>query len=124
MISDNTNSISAATRRILIFNKIDLNSENKINISSDNAIKKLVSAVHEVSCVTEAGLESLEQLLSDEVSHIFSKCAEDSSDSIFGEDVCLISRERHKYHVMRCIEHLNTFLSCGLPMDIAAEELR
>lgn len=124
MISNDINESSNSTRRILLFNKIDLNDKFNQSCAGKDQLLSQLSAVHGMSCITEMGLEKLEQLLSNEVTQVLSKCVEDSGDSIFGEDVCLISRERHKYHIMRCIDHLNAFLSCDLPMDIAAEELR
>lgn len=41
------------------------------------------------------------------------------------EDSVLITRQRHRDHLREAVGHLDVFLNTeGLPMDLAAEELR
>jgi tRNA U34 5-carboxymethylaminomethyl modifying GTPase MnmE/TrmE len=36
----------------------------------------------------------------------------------------IITRERHRYHLRKCVDHLSRFLDANLTMDLAAEEIR
>jgi tRNA U34 5-carboxymethylaminomethyl modifying GTPase MnmE/TrmE len=72
-----------------------------------------------ISCETGDGLNVFERNLQSQVSNII--YGEDGSQST--EDI-LITRQRHRQHLLSCVEHLDLFLNCNLTMDLAAEELR
>jgi tRNA modification GTPase len=84
--------------------------------------ESIFNATYSISCTTGEGLSNLESGLAGELKNFFDELGQgienDSSTQVF------ITRERHRTHVKRCIEHLYKFLSNRLPMDIAAEEIR
>ena len=47
-----------------------------------------------------------------------------SEDFSAQENSVLITRDRHRRHLVETLQHLDDFLSGVLPMDLAAEELR
>ena len=47
-----------------------------------------------------------------------------SRDNNNVQENALITRDRHRRHLMRCASNLDSFLTGRLPMDAAAEELR
>lgn len=110
----------------VIFNKIDLFHDSN---SLGDKIRKLIlennlptSAVSFLSCSTGTGLEELEASLSSAMKNLVSDGGSGSEDG-FSEGQ-LITRTRHRMHVLQCVKHLETFLEEELLMDTAAEELR
>ncbi len=112
-ISENSSSV------LLVFNKIDL-------VESVDALAKekfSVSSNHfKISCTKGMGLDLLEKGISDHINRIL---LSDRNSTIFNDDESImITRDRHRRHVRKCVEHLDMFLSASLPMDLAAEEIR
>lgn len=100
-------------RVILVLNKIDLAMSNP---GIDNAGGTHTTC--SLSCLTGEGVLNFEGALVEAVRSLL------DSDKGPGEDNVLITRERHRRHVLNCVGHLDMFLSEELPMDAAAEELR
>lgn len=117
--------------KMLVCNKMDLlkpspppSSEEEAAVSSHPVLKTLQTATglmpFTTSCVRGEGLSALETGIKQEIDRLLQRSASSSSAA----ESVLITRERHRGHVKRCIDHLNHFLSGYLPMDAAAEELR
>lgn len=107
----------------VIFNKTDLlddeeNSKESIRHLSEG-MNLPRSTVGYLSCTTGEGLQSLESSLSSVI-----KTLTDSGDSNNTREGELITRARHRTHILACVEHLELFLEGNLMMDTAAEELR
>lgn len=122
--------------KMLVCNKMDLltksspppppSSEEEAVLSSHHPVLQTLQTAtglmpFTTSCVRGEGLTALETGIKQEIDRLLQRSA--SSSSSAAESV-LITRERHRGHVKRCIGHLNHFLSGYLPMDAAAEELR
>lgn len=115
-------------KQLLVYNKIDIG-----GISTPSPLSYSVPATS-VSCKTEEGLETLESILSSVARQVLENASSTTgSDSdygfgagsaLFSDDICIISRERHRHHIINCVDHLDRFLLQKLPMDAAAEELR
>jgi tRNA U34 5-carboxymethylaminomethyl modifying GTPase MnmE/TrmE len=71
-----------------------------------------------VSCLSGKGFDSLELGLSQIVQDIL------RSEDFTSKESPIITRERHRSHLLRCGEHLSRFLDRSLPFDLAAEEIR
>lgn len=103
---------------IFLLNKIDLVDNfdpSVLNLTEDiNIFRGNISDMIGISCTTGKGISDLESYLSKTVN----KFIESNGESV------LITRERHRNHLKKCCGHLDRFLSCSLPMDAAAEELR
>ena len=101
------------TKTVYVFNKVD-------TVSSVNELVANPPQDHfYISCSTGQGLEHLESSLT----KLATELVASSSEKDPSQDV-LITRERHRRHLLMCVEHLDHFLSARLPMDLAAEELR
>jgi tRNA modification GTPase len=110
-------------RLFFIENKIDKITKMDKTTSTirDQINTVLESKVIQVSCNSGDGIADLEielgkaalSLVTDPDNH-----SENSSES------AVITRDRHRNHVKRCIYHLDQFIGGNLPMDAAAEELR
>lgn len=126
-----------ASRSILVFNKVDLQSsssmtkerlqhrwaeELRTQYGGTTLPHAMFNSTYSISCTTGEGLNDLESGIAGELKTFFDELGQgienDSSTQVF------ITRERHRTHVKNCIEHLHRFLSGRLPMDIAAEEIR
>mgnify|MGYP003385132255 CR=1 FL=1 len=112
----------------VIFNKTDLLHDRTY---ADMTIKSLtqdkrvpLSAINFLSCSTGTGLPELEASLSSVIKNLIrgddKTCG---NEGRLGEGE-LITRTRHRHHVVQCVRHLETFLGEDLLMDTAAEELR
>ena len=101
---------------IFLLNKIDLveNFDQSVLNIAENKNANNISDIIGVSCSTGKGISEFENYLSRRINKII----ETNGESV------LITRERHRNHLKKCCEHLDRFLSCSLPMDAAAEELR
>ena len=116
---------SKPSKTILVLNKVDLlSSGNPIkdgfqDIRTSFAAKNYLQE-HLISCESGAGLDSLETALSDSIKEVL----QSNENSDFQDEGIMITRERHRRHVRKCVEHLELFLSGMLPMDLAAEEIR
>lgn len=111
---------------LLLFNKSDLYSslqnkplEDLIQSSLESKWSHVTPPFHIISCQTGVGLTDFEKQLQKSVSDIIYG----ENGSHFTENI-LITRQRHRLHLLNCVEHLDTFLKCNLTMDLAAEELR
>lgn len=109
----------------VIFNKTDLLHNKTYGEDIIRALtqdKKLpLSAILFLSCSTGEGLQNLEASLSSVIKNLTGN--KHSGDAGLGEGE-LITRIRHRQHVLHCVQHLETFLGEDLMMDTAAEELR
>jgi tRNA U34 5-carboxymethylaminomethyl modifying GTPase MnmE/TrmE len=76
-----------------------------------------------VSCVTGDGISLFESALTQAALSLLSPQSSDGDVSDATESA-VITRDRHRSHVKRCVRHLDEFIDAGLPMDAAAEELR
>lgn len=74
-----------------------------------------------LSCSTGEGVDALQEHLQEEVKQRFEVGGDLGGAAI---DSPLITRQRHRTHVQRCCELLQTSLLPQLPMDLAAEDLR
>ncbi len=114
-----TDSIKSRSH-ILLFNKMDLYKETPENLVS--TLKSIwADAPHcsSVSCLNGQGMEIFENELEKRVSQIvYGESSQSPSTD------ALITRQRHRSHLENCVSHLDAFLTCRLPMDLAAEELR
>ncbi len=102
----------------VVRNKMDIsdNSDEMQSYDTDMAKRMPNVKTFEVSCLTGNGLEHFENSLSTVLGELVS-----SHD---GQETALVTRERHRSHMIKCLEHLDDFLDQELPMDAAAEELR
>jgi len=122
--------------------------ERRELVEIEEVVSKIGCASLYVSCATGEGLSLLEETLAQAVKTVLNQ-AEDSGSDDEVEGV-LITRERHRRHVLSCVRHLSTFLAGqgvrggggterdenddhdhdeydggdGMLMDLAAEELR
>jgi tRNA modification GTPase len=108
---------------ITVLNKIDLVPKETDDVTSkwfqriEDKNKNLENLVV-VSCAESTGIDQLETRIADQIQSML------QSDEFTSEDGILITRERHRFHLLRCVEHLERFLFEQLPMDAAAEEIR
>jgi tRNA U34 5-carboxymethylaminomethyl modifying GTPase MnmE/TrmE len=72
-----------------------------------------------ISCQTGDGFNVFEKKLQ---THVSNTIYGDAGTRV-NEDI-LITRQRHRQHLLSCVQHLDLFLNCNLTMDLAAEELR
>jgi tRNA modification GTPase len=116
-------------RKLLVCNKIDLmrsSSGDDYSLLSNSAglqslqLKTGLRPFY-TSCIRDEGLKELEDGIKNEIETLLQQPSSTSSTSTEG---VLITRERHRGHIKRCIRHLDRFLQDYLPMDAAAEELR
>jgi hypothetical protein len=95
----------------------------RLNIPPPPAI-----STYTVSCATGEGLDRLEEGIAQALMAFLSTASSSSTSTVGSatgdEEAALITRERHRRHVKRCAEHLDSFMYAHLPMDAAAEELR
>lgn len=108
-------------RIIRVLNKADLAGAPAPDSGSGGGAE-----AYRISCVTGAGLPQLEAAI--EVA-IRSLLGDDSSpkDHLGGAPTiegAIITRARHRRHLVQCTLHLERFLYAGLPMDARAEEIR
>ena len=104
--SNNNNYITERT--FLIRNKVDLNPKLEYEYSIGNHSIPVIN----VSCITGEGVQTLEDTLGETVLSIL-RGGGDSSQSEYAmeEEGVLITRERHRGHVISCVKHLNVFLA-------------
>lgn len=108
----------------VVFNKADLienEEENQQNLFLWETLTKTSDIKPEIiSCLSGLGLGTLEAGITTNIKNMLqsSKYNENQSEGV------MITRERHRRHVRQCVDHLNSFLYDGLPMDLAAEEIR
>jgi tRNA U34 5-carboxymethylaminomethyl modifying GTPase MnmE/TrmE len=106
---------------IIVNNKIDILSEGqraKLGLESNG--KSLPT--HSISCETGEGIEGLEKTFIETIKLLMNENR--STDPSSSDESVLITRQRHRNHLVMCVHHLDRFLRCNLPMDAAAEELR
>ena len=96
--------------RIFVANKVDAcEAEGRPQTPAD------IVNPFTISCETGEGLTEFEEALAAHIAAMLeSRCDEGT----------LITRERHRAHMMACREHLGRFLEPTVMMDVAAEELR
>lgn len=117
---------SKPSKIVLVYNKIDLlasTADSKHDLKKkwlDIAQVSTPLSDFLVSCTDGSGLDLFERGLSTEITDILKANESDN----YGDEGVLITRERHRRHVRKCVEHLDMFLSGMLPMDLAAEEIR
>lgn len=111
---------------LIVLNKADLLSNTARNEVKEFWERKLTalnipsqSKVFLTSCMDNSGLDILEVGLSSNMKHLMR-----SGENFSSENLALITRERHRHHALKCVEHLERFLENRLPMDAAAEEIR
>lgn len=121
------------TSTIFVSNKIDNNQQlpSELNYSLLEKINRNPLAYQRISCMTGEGISELEDKISRAVRDLL---AEDSNNTDKGNQTSkeglslggdgLVTRERHRRHLLNCLFHLDRFLAADLPMDAAAEELR
>ena len=79
----------------------------------------------DLSCTTNEGVAAFEVALGAAALELLQPTTDnDSTADTSTKENAVITRDRHRNHVKRCIYHLDEFLSGALPMDLAAEELR
>ena len=79
----------------------------------------------DLSCTTNEGVAAFEVALGAAALELLQPTTDnDSATDAGAQENAVITRDRHRNHVKRCIYHLDEFLSGALPMDLAAEELR
>ena len=79
----------------------------------------------DLSCTTNEGVAAFELALGAAALELLQPTTDsDSATDANTKENAVITRDRHRDHVKRCIYHLDEFLSGALPMDLAAEELR
>lgn len=118
---------SVMNQTFVIFNKTDL-LDNQDNLKE--TIRSLTeemnmpqSSIGFLSCSTGDGLQSLESSLSSVIKTL-TDSGGSSDTSAGGREGELITRARHRTHILECVKHLGMFLEGDLMMDTAAEELR
>lgn len=82
--------------------------------------------VHRISCLTQAGLPALLSLLEGHVQGLAWGQGKGQGEH---NEAPVITRERHRQHVLACVRSLESFLHAsssgsGVPPDMACEELR
>ena len=105
-------------RIFFVSNKID----NIISPITTNPVHNNHASIHSISCLTGEGIAELEKAIGSAAATLLGANNNENSDN--SSESAVITRERHRSHVKRCISHLDQFLGCDLPLDIAAEELR
>jgi tRNA U34 5-carboxymethylaminomethyl modifying GTPase MnmE/TrmE len=112
---------------VVVNNKIDKLVDNdplKRKLPADDKVNDEVYN-HSISCVSGEGLNELENLLIRLIKLLVGRDQESNvGGEAAGNEGILITRQRHRNHLQQCLHHLDRFLSCSLPMDAAAEELR
>lgn len=114
---------TAAAKLFFIRNKIDNLGGAATTTSMNNAPGGTSVQQFDVSCATGDGIPSLESALTQAALSLLqpSETVDGASDAT---ESAVITRDRHRSHVKRCVRHLDEFIEAGLPMDAAAEELR
>ena len=113
------------TKMFFIRNKIDNLGGNSSSIGTGAVTGEITNNVQQfdVSCVTGDGIPSFESALTQAALNLLQPT--DSVDGVSdATESAVITRDRHRSHVKRCVRHLDEFIEAGLPMDAAAEELR
>eukprot|EP01038_Epipyxis_sp_PR26KG_P010159 gene10159-13666_t len=77
---------------------------------------------YRISCKDGIGLEELEKGMTHIIQTKIINNNNCNNNSNVKESI-IITRDRHRRHVRKCVEHLNRFLYARLPMDAAAEEI-
>jgi tRNA U34 5-carboxymethylaminomethyl modifying GTPase MnmE/TrmE len=123
---------------IVLFNKIDMlaSTADRGSLSFDLNISHSNVRYHQISCVTGEGLNELEKYLIQSV-HDIIYGTDNSTDRNSGlaDRLNGITRQRHRNHIEKCIQHLHRFLGRSVSddlmdvlddrfMDAKAEELR
>ncbi len=109
---------------ITVLNKIDLVRPMETNDVTSKWFQRIeernknLENLVVVSCAESRGIDLLETRIAAMIQSML------QSDEFTSEDGVLITRERHRFHLLRCVEHLERFLFEQLPMDAAAEEIR
>ena len=114
---------------ILVINKKDITpieESDKENLtrsifSSSQSVPAVSS--YAISCTTGEGLPQLEEGILKAI-QAYLQSPTSSNASSEQDESLYITRERHRRHVRRCVEHLDRFLYEPLSMDMAAEEIR
>lgn len=119
---------SSKSNVLMVLNKCDLSTALKvpkdqnldtfIDINAKKALDKLNIQALPLSCTTGDGMVELESVLCEQIKALL------STDNNNVQENALITRDRHRRHLMRCASNLDSFLTGRLPMDAAAEELR
>ncbi len=109
---------------MIIFNKVDITSHSIEEKLLQNLLEQIwcnhsIPKHFIISCKNGFGVESLENGLEKHVSQI----VYGNNENTFTEGI-LITRQRHREHLLSCLQHIDSFLNSNLPMDLAAEELR
>ena len=120
---------------LLLNNKVDLldstGTETTERVSSrTNPLDKLFANIekYQISCETNAGVDNFIDVLSEKVLDRVSTSNDSDDDQIIEDDGTVITRARHRRHVMSASEALHRFqIRSGegyMALDLAAEELR
>ncbi|RYH10765.1 hypothetical protein EON65_39210 [archaeon] len=122
---------------LLVVNKKDITpiKEADIHILTQSILPSNISSssplsTYLISCTTGEGLAQLEEGILKAIQAYLNSPPTNptqptATNNIHERDESLyITRERHRRHVRRCVEHLDRFLFEHLSMDMAAEEIR
>ncbi|XP_039294821.1 tRNA modification GTPase GTPBP3, mitochondrial isoform X1 [Nilaparvata lugens] len=112
----NSRVTNVSKRCLIVFNKADL-------LNSNNAIRDVCERHRNfisISCKTEYGFSNLIDCLEENLKHL---CGSSSRENP------LLSRERHRYHLMACCNSISRFLEISKEeldsqIDIGAEHIR
>ena len=111
---------------ITIFNKIDLLDEKQLPLIEEKwkaliSTHKFQTNTHffHASCTKGKGIDLLESGIGSILQSLLR--LQEGSEQAEG---VIITRERHRFHLKKCAEHLGRFLDESLSMDLAAEEIR
>lgn len=107
-------------KMILVLNKADIIDGAHNGFAIDSSISDSINGTLYISCSTGSGIDQLEEQMNQIISSILNSDGGSGSEA----ESTIITRDRHRRHVRQCVYHLDSFLSKGLPMDAAAEELR
>lgn len=122
---NNEESFSNESRLILVFNKVDMVESEDAKILNIQLWEMLtdskVSNPKFISCKNGHGLDSLESDIHENINSVLQPPSKEGECKL---DTVLITRERHRRHVQKCVNHLEMFLYNSVPMDLAAEEIR
>lgn len=122
---ESTQTAGTTSKTFFIRNKSDMLTTSVVSSASESNLKLPSTTVFEVSCTTGDGINNLESALGQAALELLQPASgEASNDSNGATESAVITRDRHRSHVKRCVRHLDEFIEAGLPMDAAAEELR
>jgi tRNA modification GTPase len=130
----NKDVIQSGQNVLLLRNKVDLlgaGTESTGNILSEtDTLENMLSKTeqYQISCEKNTGVDDFIEVLTEKVLNRVTSNSDNDDDQVIEDDGAVITRARHRRHVMSAAEALHQFhIRSGegyMALDLAAEELR